>query len=128
MVSTALRGYAMDLTGNDPAQIRNYLAQNHAPADYVLPVALKNIATTGCAVENWQGAKVSLVCFHTGRTSAPTDLWLFIADRKTMKDLPELAATQFQKINRLTTATWTQGDKIYLLGMEGDDAAVRRYL
>lgn len=128
MVGTALRGYAMDLTGNDPAAIRNYLAQNHAPADYVLPDALKKIPITGCSIENWQGAKVSLICFHTGKTSQATDLWLFVANRAALKDLPDLASAQFQKINLLTTATWTQGDKVYFLGMASDEATVRQYL
>jgi hypothetical protein len=128
MVGTALRGYAMDLTGNDPAAIRNYLAQNHAPADYVLSEALKKIPTTGCSIENWQGAKVSLICFHTGKTAQSTDLWLFVANRTALKDLPELASTEFKKINLLTTATWTQGDKVYFLGLAGDEAAVKQYL
>jgi hypothetical protein len=36
---------------NDPAQIRAYLAQNQAPADYVLPAALAKTAVTGCALK-----------------------------------------------------------------------------
>ncbi len=31
MASVALRGYGMDLTTNNPASVRAYLAQNHAP-------------------------------------------------------------------------------------------------
>jgi uncharacterized membrane protein YbaN (DUF454 family) len=128
MVNTALRGYAMDLATNNPAQIRAYLAQNHAPANFILPVALQQIAVTGCAIENWQGAKVSMICFRTGKSSAPGDLWLFVIDRASVKNAPADASPQFSKVNQLITATWTQDDKLYLLGTEGDAQTIRRFL
>jgi hypothetical protein len=81
MASIALRGYAMDLATNNPEQIRAFLAQNHAPADFVLPAALNQAALTGCAVEGWQNVKVSMICFRTGKSSAAgeqIDLWLFV--------------------------------------------------
>ena len=131
MAGQALRGYAMDLATDDPEQIRAYLAQNHAPADFVLPTGLKQVALTGCAVENWQRAKVSMVCFHTGKqsaTSGASDLWLVVVDRASVKDVPAEGSPQFSKVNRLMTATWTQGDKLYLLGTEGNEQAIRQYL
>jgi len=131
MAGVALRGYAMDLTTNDPAAVRAYLAQNHAPADFILSAKLKQAALTGCAVESWQGVKVSMICFHTGQTSAAneaSDLWLFVVDRAAMKDAPAGASPQLSKVNRLITATWTQGDKLYLLGTAGDEQTIRQYL
>jgi len=131
MAGVALRGYAMDLAVNNAEQIRAYLAQNHAPADFVLPPGLKQATLTGCAVENWQSAKVSMICFHTGKLPAAkgsSDLWLFVVDRASVKDAPIGSSPQFSKVNRLITATWTQGDKLYLLGTEGDEQAIRQYL
>jgi len=129
MAGIALRGYSMDLATNDPAQIRTYLAQNHAPADFVLPDALQKAVLTGCAVEGWQTTKVSMICFHTGRPLPPnrtSDLWLFVVDRAALKDAP--AALQVAVANRLLTATWTQGDKVYLLGIEGNETEIRQFL
>jgi hypothetical protein len=131
MAGVALRGYAMDLVTNNPEQIRVYLAQNHAPADFVLPAALKQTALAGCAVEGWQTARVSMICFRTGKAIAaggPSDLWLFVVDRNSVRGAPAGDAPQFDKVNRMMTATWTQGDKLYLLGMEGDDQAIKQYL
>jgi uncharacterized membrane protein YbaN (DUF454 family) len=128
MVNTALRGYAMDLAANNPAQIRAYLAQNHAPANFILPAALQQVALTGCAIEHWQGAKVSMICFHDGKPNAPGDLWLFVIDRASVKDVPADASPQFSKVNQLITATWTQDGKLYLLGTEGDAQTIRRFL
>ncbi len=131
MAGIALRGYAMDLATDNPEKIRAYLAQNHAPSDFVLPAALKQVALTGCAVENWQGKKVSMICFRTGKPLAPggqSDLWLFVVDRASVNGSPATSSPQFSKVNRLTAATWTQDGKLYLLGTEGDEQTLRQYL
>lgn len=131
MAKIAELGYRMDLATNNPEQIRAYLAQRSAPADYALPAPLEKTTTTGCAVENWRGAKVSMVCFRTGRPLAPgqsSDLWLFVIDRAAVKDAPAAGAPRFAQVNNLMTATWTEGDRLYVLGTEGDEAALRQYL
>ncbi len=132
MAGIALRGYDMATETNDLQQIHSYLAQQQAPADYVLPAGLGKVAAAGCAVEKWQGTKVSMICFRTGKPLPPgakSDLWLFVIDRASVKGAPAAGPPQFAKVNKLITATWTQGDKLYLLGTEGDDEqAVRQYL
>jgi len=131
MAGVALRGYIMDLATNNPAQVRAYLAQNHAPVDYVLPTPLGKTAVTGCAIEDWQGAKVSMICFRTGRPLPPgeqSDLWLFVIDRSTVKNAPPMGSRQFVQVNKLMTVTWTQGDTLYVLGMEGDEQTLQQYL
>jgi len=131
MVGVALRGYGMDFTTNDPEQIRAYLAQNKSPSDYVLPAALQKAAVIGCAVEGWQDVKVSMICFRTGRTLPPnqsSDLWLFVVDRASLKDAPAIGQTRFIAVNQLITAVWAQGDKVYLLGTEGDESTIRKFL
>ena len=131
MVRVALQGYSMDLATNNPAKVRAYLAQNHAPADYVLPAPLEKTAVTGCAIEGWQGAKVSMICFHTGKPLPPgqqSDLWLFVIDRSTVKNAPPMGSRQFVQVNKLMTVTWTQGDTLYVLGMEGDEQTLQQYL
>jgi hypothetical protein len=131
MVRLALSGYAMDLATNDPAQIRNYLAQKQAPADYALPAGLQKVAVTGCAVEGWQDTKAAMICFRTGKPLPPgqqNDLWLFVVDRAAVKNAPPPGPPRIAAVNRLITAVWTQGDKVYLLGTEGDAQAIRQYL
>jgi uncharacterized membrane protein YbaN (DUF454 family) len=131
MVGAALRGYAMDLVANNPAQIRAYLAQNHAPGDYVLPAPLEKVAVTGCAIESWQGVKVSMICFHTGKPLPPgeqSDLWLFVIDRASVKNAPPAGPPQFARVKQLVTAVWAQDDQLYLLGTEGDEQTIRRLL
>jgi len=131
MAGIALRGYAMDLATNDPAQIRDYLARNKAPSDYALPEALQKAATTGCAVEGWQNVKVSMICFRTGKPLPPNqsnDMWLFVTDRASLKDAPENGQHRFATLKGLVTAVWTQDGKVYLLGTEGDESTIRKFL
>lgn len=131
MVRTALSPYAMDLMTNDAAAIHAYLAQNHAPADFTLSARLQQATILGCAVAGWQDTKVSLVCFRSGRPLPPGavgDLWLFVVDRKTVKNAPDTIAAQVAKVNRLITATWTDGDKLYFLAEEGGEADLKQYL
>jgi hypothetical protein len=92
---------------------------------------LAKTAATGCAIENWQGAKVSMICFRTGKPlppAQPSDLWLFVIDRAAVKDAPPAVSRQFVRVNKLMTVTWTQGDKLYVLGVEGDEQALRQCL
>ena len=131
MARVALSPYPMDLATNDPAPIRAYLAENHAPADFVLPASLQQTAVSGCAVESWQGVKVAMICFRTGKPLAPgtaNDLWLFVVDRASVKNIDAGTTPQIAKVNRLTTATWVQGDKLYLLGIEGEEPDIKQYL
>ena len=130
MAGVALRGYAMDVTTNDLVAVREYLARNRAPADFILPAPLRQAALAGCAVEDWQGVKVTMVCFRT-RQAPPevaSDLWLFIVDQKSVKKSTGGAAPQVAKINRLMTATWVQGDQLYFLGTAGDVQILQQYL
>ena len=131
MASIALRGYGMDLTTDNPASVHAYLAQNRAPADFVLPAPLGKAAVAGCAIEDWRGTKVSMVCFRTGKPLPPgeqSDLWLFVIDRSRVKDAPPAGSRQFVQVSRLQLVTWTEGDKLYMLGTTGDEQALRRYL
>ena len=131
MAYQALSGYGMNLTTNDAGQIQGYLAKNNAPADYVLPAGLQNVAMTGCAIENWQAAKASMICFNTGKLpqgGGHSDLWLFVVDRTTIKDAPTITSPQFNKVNGLMTVTWTQGNNLYLLGAQSDEETLKKFL
>ncbi len=131
MAGVALRGYTMDLITNNPAEIRSYLARNQAPSDYVLPASLQPVEMVGCAVQSWQGAKVSMICFRTGKPLPPgqqSDLWLFVVDRASVKSSPQTDLPQLAAVNRLVTAAWSRDGKLYLLETEGDEPAIRPYL
>jgi uncharacterized membrane protein YbaN (DUF454 family) len=131
MVSTALRSYSMDLETNDLKQIRAFLANNSALSNYVLPPVLEKTHGSGCKILTWQGKRVSMVCFNSGRPLAPgvkSDLFLFVIDRSSLPDAPPANKPLINKVNQLMTASWNLGDKVYVLGGFGDEDFIRKYL
>ena len=131
MLTFASLGYAMNLPTNDLDQIRGYLAKNQCPADYTLPAPLAKAPATGCTMNYYQGAKVSMICFRTGKPLPPDhpgDLWLFVAPNTAMKDPPASAMPQLAEVNGVSVATWAQDGKVYLLATPGDQQAVQKYL
>lgn len=131
MVSSVLRMYNMDLETNDAQQIRSFLARNNAVADYELTPKLAGATQTGCGVLTWQGARVSMVCFRSGDSlpaGAKGDVFLFVVDRTVVPDAPKSTQPLLAKVNQLVTASWTAGDKVYVLAAAGDEEFLRKFL
>ncbi len=131
MIKTASRNYPkMDLETNDLGQIRQYLAKE-GQGDYVLPKGLEKTAGTGCALVTWQGKKLSMVCFNSGRNANPKepDLFLFIIEQSAVPGAPAAnLPPQLAQNNGVATASWTAGSKTYLLAGLGDEAFIRQHL
>ena len=66
VVSAALREYRMDLVTNDMNQVRQFMAQRGAPADYHLPPGLQRLQLTGGGLLTWRSQPVAMVCFDRG--------------------------------------------------------------
>lgn len=131
MVSTALRTYGMDVETSDMNKIRAYLAAKNAHADYSLPKGLQAAKPTGCVVMTWQGKTVSMICFHSGKRLAAgdkSDLFLFVADATSVRGAPRSPTPVVVQTNKLLTAGWSEGGRVYLLAGSGDENFLRKYL
>ncbi|HSU56433.1 MAG TPA: hypothetical protein VLT36_20405 [Candidatus Dormibacteraeota bacterium] len=114
----------MDSESDNQAEIRRYLAQHGGQTGYVLPNGLEKTTPTGCAIFPWHGKRVSMVCFNSGRNGTPKvpDLFLFIVDSRSVNDLPATGNPDLAKVSGLATASWTKGDKAYVLATSrGED-------
>jgi len=130
MTEAVLRGYYMDWRGQDPDRLRAHLKARNAPANYTLPDGLKSTPVVGCAVLKWQGSNVSLICFKSGRPLEPgaqSDVWLFVVDRNAFGEAPA-AAPEFKRVNKATTANWSDAGHIYLLAAVADNDFLQKYL
>jgi hypothetical protein len=124
MVGTALREYRMDLVTNDMRQVRQFLAEKGAPADYDLTAGLQKLELTGTGLLRWRSNPVSMVCFNRGDNQM---VFLFVMKRSALKDAPaEIPA--LTKVANLMTASWSHGDEIYLLAGEEEADFARKYL
>ena len=122
--------YAMDLETNNVAGIRAYLAAKQGYADYAMPQGLQTVANAGCGILRWQNQKVSMICFRTGRPMSPaqkSDLFLFVVDRSAIANPPTSKQPVFGHQNRMVTATWIEGDRVYFLAATGENASLQKY-
>jgi hypothetical protein len=111
MVRTALREYRMDVRTNDLAELRRRLAVLGAPADYAVPAGLGKLSLTGGGLLQWRGNPVAMVCFDRGDKEM---IFLFVMNKSAVNDSPATAPV-LAKVNKLLTASWTEGDKTYVL-------------
>jgi hypothetical protein len=125
VVRNAQRGYLMDVTTTNLGEIRLYLKAHNAHADYNLPARLEKMPGDGGAVLHWNNKTVSMVCFDLGNKK---DLYLFVASRADLPDAPAGVEPEFARVGKLTTASWSAGDKAYVLAGPGDEQFLRRYL
>jgi hypothetical protein len=102
-------------------QVREFLASKKSDAEYQLTKSLEQLPPTGAGVLTWKGCPVSMVCFDLGQKQV---LYLFVVNRSAVPDGPKEEPAVIQ-VNRLATASWSSGDKTYLLACERDLNFVR---
>lgn len=135
MIRMAVSSYGrMDTNTTDLIAIRQYLAGTNAIADFALPPNLqKNAKAAGCVSMTWQGKRVSMICFMSGRPlkpNQPSDLWLFVTDNTTATHSPVTASPEFKELPEpgVITASWTIGNRTYLLATEGNKEFLNKFL
>jgi hypothetical protein len=132
MAGQVQRSYpTMDLPTNSLPGVVQYLKQHRGHTNVAIPPQLANAPTTGCAILSWRGHPVSMICFNSGKSATPSanpDLFLFVMKRSDVKAAPNNTAPEVKAIKGVMTASWTSGDKVYLLGGFGNEAFLRKYL
>jgi hypothetical protein len=123
MVRTVLRQYSMDVETSDMTQIRRFHATNNAPSDYVLPQGLERLPALGAGLLSWQDRQVAMVCL--GSTNNRT-LFLFVVDRASVAKPPP-ATPEFVPVSKLMTASWTDGNKSYVLAVQGAKDSLQKF-
>lgn len=131
--SIALWDYGMDVNTDNLDKIRALFAERKGIADYALPQNLtNNAAAIGCVASSWHGKPVSLICFRSGKPLPPnqkSDLWLFIVEQDAPIGAPKPSSTpQISKVNRLTMASWTSGNRTYVLAADGNEDFLKKFL
>jgi hypothetical protein len=124
MVRSALREYHMDVVTSDLKQVRELMISRGAPANFSLPKGLAQLQLTGGGVLRWRNNPVSMICFNRGDDQM---LFLFVMNRSAVKDPPSEKA-ELEKISKLATASWSDGDKTYLLAGPEEANFLKKYL
>jgi hypothetical protein len=114
-----------DATSRNPADLVKWLRENYAPTVEKLPDNLDKLPSIGCKTFFWRGKPVSLICFTLPEGRAIHLVMTNVSEKsdRAMKD--EAKAIQQ---GRWATATWREGEMIYMLALEGSRDELRRYL
>jgi hypothetical protein len=119
------RDYRMSLETSDLEQIRGFLANNQAPADYVLAPPLTRTPALGCATLSWNGNPVSMLCFADAEQGK---LFLFVVNRGAIPDAPASAEPELRQVGEFAVASWTAQGRAYVLAVKGGPERARKFL
>jgi hypothetical protein len=109
---------------SDPAKLRSWLAERGAPSVFKVPPGLRGVPSLGCQSYDFNGVKVSLVCFTLGPDQF---VHVFVMDRDAIKDAPTNDAPSMHMDGGVPVVTWSAGDKSYvLLGNNVNEDILRR--
>ncbi len=113
-----------DLMSRDMAEVRHWLVQKDAHGDLVLPAGLDGRPSLGCRLLDWNGGRISLICFELENHQIAH---LLVVDRNAFKDAPE-ESPEFTQLGEVATVSWSRGDKTYLVASKGGNPLDRMKL
>jgi hypothetical protein len=125
MAAFVSKEYKLDLHEEEYTEMRERLVAGGYPSIPELWPALAGLALEGGSQLEWNGHKVTLVCMEAGEDH---DVWLFLAERAAVPDAPAAGSPVLATIEKMPTASWTRGDLVFLLVVQGDAQELPRYL
>jgi hypothetical protein len=123
MVSAALREYRMEIMTKDLKEVRSLVAKRGAPSDFTIPEKLSHLKLTGGGALRWRNTPVAMVCYNRGDDQM---LFLFVMNRSAVQDPPPTSPA-LAKVNRLLAASWTEGNKSYILAGPEEADFLKKY-
>lgn len=125
MVYYAAAGYKLDVKSTSLDELRQQFVRNGWPSDYAVPAGLTKLAVRGGCLTKWKEHKVSMLCL---RAPDRHGVWLYVTERAALPGAPSQSTPQFATQDNIATASWSEGDKTYLLAAEGNEAFLRTLL
>ena len=114
----------LEMESHDLGEIKGWLGKKQAtPMD--VPPRLAALQPVGCRVLSFRGEKVTLICFRRGGDRLAH---LFVVDRAALPKMKPGGKPVFADANGWATASWAEKDHVYMIAVQGNRAAVERYL
>lgn len=101
----------LDIMSRDVEEVRRWLAGKESHGDLVLPAGLNGRPPLGCRLLDWDGHKVSLICFELENKQMAH---LLVVDSAAFKDAPTESPV-FRQVGDVATASWSRGGKTYVI-------------
>ena len=110
-----------DFTGNklkrlefrtrDVAEVQRWLAAKDSVAELTFPKGLEGKPSLGCRVLDWNGQKVSLVCYELSNRKK---VHFLAVDSSIFENAPG-GSPEFHQADGVTTASWSRNGKTYVV-------------
>lgn len=114
---------SLELETNELSRIHAFLAKSGAPSDVNIPQSLRDLEPVGCRKLRFRGNDVALICFKRGNGRVAHLLVVNRAAMRGLRDTPQYATE-----GDWATAAWSEGDRGYLLAVQGDDSTAEKFL
>jgi hypothetical protein len=116
---------SFDAQSHDARELLAWLRANHAPAAERLPSNLETLESLGCKTFSCAGKPVSVICFMR-----PDGGLIHLITMSTSADSARELKRQPRVVhqNHWATATWREGEVVYMLALEGSRDQLRSYL
>jgi hypothetical protein len=116
---------SFDAQSHKADELLAWLRANHAPAAQKLPSTLEKLESLGCKTFSWDRTPVSVICFM--RPDGGLIHLVSTAATPATNHVEKVKPTLVRQGN-WTTATWREGDRIYMLALEGSPDQLRPYV
>ena len=126
MAHLKIPGHSFDHQSNHFGEIKNWLDANGMPSLQVEPIHhLTSLPTHGCKVMDWDGQKVTLICFElTDRRN----VHLFVFHQMHIENPELLLEPHWQESDGWTTVGWTKNSDLFMLAGKIPMQELRQYL
>ena len=115
----------LSFTGENPADLQNWLATKRGVSGFTLPAGLQQLPGIGCRTWTWNGRPAGLICFLADGREA---VHLLVISRDAVPRAPVGGETRFEQIGGWQTASWAHGDQVFLLAGKLDRAVMEKLL
>ena len=114
----------LDIATDRLPEVREWLRQQHPLMKADLPKELERFPSIGCRTVEWQGKKLALVCFMVeGQV-----VHLFVMPRTAFPDANVKATPALAKVGSQNTASWANGENLYLLVTHAEQSLLQKML
>lgn len=122
---TATGNITLGKMASNQAELRAWLAEQGAPHDFPVPDSLHETGSIGCQSFDFNGAKVSLLCFMLDKDQL---VHLFVIDDHAIADPPGQVPVIMNQ-GKAVAAVWSsEGRTFFMTGTNLDEATLRRLI
>jgi hypothetical protein len=116
---------SFDAQSHSASQLVSWLQTHDAPAVQRLPQNVETLESLGCKTLLWNQELISVICFRRPEGGL---IHLVITKASTAPDRAIKGEPRLVQHGEWATATWREGDMIYMLAVEGSRDELRTYL